>query len=99
MEALIVKSIVADLVSRPFPMSWTLSQAREQFAEMVSRAVTDGPQSLHLDGQEPVVVLSKAQFDQLTKLKSDDLKAALMALNLEGIELERNSSPTRDLES
>jgi hypothetical protein len=68
----------------------------DQFAEVVRCAVDDGPQTIDLVDRETVVVMSKTQFDQLGNFKGGNLKDALMALNLEGVDLRRDSTSPRD---
>ncbi|WP_309604639.1 type II toxin-antitoxin system Phd/YefM family antitoxin [Phenylobacterium sp.] len=81
-------------------MTWTLAKARDQFSEVVRRAVDQGPQTVSVRGKETAVVLSKAQFDAMTPtVQSRDFKAFLLSVpSLEGIDLTRDQTPSRDVE-
>lgn len=81
-------------------MTWTLAKARDQFSEVVRRAVDQGPQTVSVRGKETAVVLSKAQFDAMKPaVKSQDFKAFLLSIpSLEGIDLTRDQTPSRDVE-
>ena len=81
-------------------MTWTLAKARDQFSEVVRRAVDQGPQTVSVRGKETAVVLSKAQFDAMTPtVQSRDFKAFLLSIpSLEGIDLTRDQTPSRDVE-
>ena len=43
-------------------MAWQLQQAKQQFSEVVRRALEDGPQVVTRHGREAVVVVSAAEF-------------------------------------
>jgi prevent-host-death family protein len=43
-------------------MAWQLQQAKQQFSELVRRALEDGPQVVTRHGREAVVVVSAAEF-------------------------------------
>ena len=80
-------------------MSWTLAQAKDQLSEVVRRAVDDGPQTISVRGRETAVVLSKAQFEQLRATDAPaSLKDLLLAMDLDGVDLTRDQTPTRDLD-
>lgn len=80
-------------------MSWTLAQAKDQLSEVVRRAIDDGPQTISVRGRETAVLLSKMQFEQLLSPDAPaNLKDLLLAMNLDGVDLSRDPTPTRDLE-
>jgi prevent-host-death family protein len=80
-------------------MSWTLAQAKDQLSEVVRRAVDDGPQTISVRGRETAVVLSKSQFEQLRDPQAPtSLKDLLLAMDLDGVDLSRDPTPTRDLD-
>lgn len=80
-------------------MSWTLARAKDQLSEVVRRALDDGPQTISVRGKETAVVLSKADFDELRQSDvGETLKDLLSGLDLEGLDLERDSSPARELD-
>lgn len=43
-------------------MAWTLAQAREQLAEIVERARTEGPQVVEIDGEPRGVIVTPEQW-------------------------------------
>ncbi len=80
-------------------MSWTLAQAKDQLSEVVRRAVDDGPQTISVRGRETAVLLSKIQFEQLLSPDAPaSLKDLLLAMNLDGVDLTRDQTHTRDLD-
>ena len=80
-------------------MSWTLARAKDQLSEVVRRALDDGPQTISVRGRETAVVLSKADFDQLRDSDGGgDLKDLLAGFDLEGLDLERDPNPARDID-
>lgn len=80
-------------------MSWTLAQAKDQLSEVVRRAIDDGPQTISVRGRETAVLLSKLQFEQLLAPDAPaSLKELLLGMNLDGVDLDRDQTPTRDLD-
>jgi antitoxin Phd len=80
-------------------MTWSAAQAKNQFAEVLRRAAEQGPQTISVRGRETAVVLSKADYEQLNHPdRPKTFKEALMQLNLDGVDLTRDPTPTRDLE-
>lgn len=80
-------------------MSWTLAQAKDQLSEVVRRAINDGPQTISVRGRETAVLLSKLQFEQLLAPDAPaSLKELLLGMNLDGVDLDRDQTPTRDLD-
>jgi prevent-host-death family protein len=45
--------------------SWTLSEAKNKFSEVVDRALREGPQEVSVATKEPVVVISRKELDKL----------------------------------
>ena len=45
--------------------TWTLSEAKNKFSQVVEEALRDGPQEVSVATKEPVVVISKRQLDKL----------------------------------
>ena len=43
-------------------MAWQLQQAKQQFSEVVRRALADGPQVVTRHGRQAVVVVSAVEF-------------------------------------
>ena len=78
-------------------MTWKLADAKNRFSEVVRKALTEGPQRVTRRG-DAVVVLSEAEFQRLTGDRPgfrDYLLAA--GPSLEGLDLTRDRSPSRDV--
>lgn len=80
-------------------MEWQLAEAKNKFSEVVTRALNEGPQRVHRRGQT-VVILAEDEYDRLTgaKDKPDFIEYLLSAPSFEGVDLERDRSPMRDVE-
>jgi prevent-host-death family protein len=77
---------------------WQVAEAKNKFSELITRALTEGPQRVRRRG-ETVVVLSEADYERLAA--RDDLTIADFILNgpsLEGLEFERDRSPGREMD-
>lgn len=80
-------------------MNWTLARAKDQLSEVVRRAIDDGPQTISVRGEDTAVILSKADFEQLQAPNAPStLKALLESMNWDGVDLERDETPARDIE-
>lgn len=79
------------------PVSWTLTDAKDNLSELVERAAMDGPQTIAVDGRDTAVVLSlNPHRDRASK---PTFKALLKALPpLDGVDLSRDPRPSRDIE-
>ena len=74
-----------------------MADAKNRFSELVNRALTEGPQ-LVLRRHDTVVVMDGRQYEKLTG-KRRDFKKFLTGPgpSLEGIDLTRDRSATRDV--
>ena len=79
-------------------MTWRLAEAKNRFSELVSRALTEGPQRV-LRRNDAVIVLAQRDYEKLTG-EVLDFKEFLMrgGPTLDGIELTRDQSAMRDVE-
>jgi prevent-host-death family protein len=77
---------------------WQLQEAKNRFSEVVNKALTEGPQTVTRHGEEIVVILSKAEYNQLKKSQLN-LVEFFRQSPLVGIELdlERDTSLPRDI--
>lgn len=48
-------------------MTWTLAKAKDRFSELVRLARSEGPQTVTVRGEEPVVVLTLSEFERLKR--------------------------------
>jgi prevent-host-death family protein len=85
--------------SQDRPMTWTLAQAKNQFSEVVRRARAQGPQTISVRGRDEVVLVAREEWDELVHAgKPLSFKDWLRTLDLEGVDLERDKTPPRDLD-
>ncbi len=92
-------------------MTWALAQAKDNFSEVVNRALREGPQYVTRHGKDCVVVLSREAFDRLetgTDRSAEgnrpvreykDFKDWLFnaPVDLSELDLTRDRSPMRDV--
>lgn len=77
-------------------MEWQLQQAKQQFSEVVRRALEDGPQVVTRHGREAVVVVSAAEFRTRRRSPAKDFKQFLRsAPDLGRLRLARDRRRTR----
>jgi prevent-host-death family protein len=79
--------------------SWTVTAAKAHFAQVIARALTDGPQNITRRGRAAGVVVSAEEWERKTKRKgtlADFLAAS--PLRGSGLDLARERSEPRDLE-
>jgi antitoxin Phd len=46
---------------------WQLQEAKNRFSEVINKALKEGPQMVTRHGEEVVVILSKSEYNRLTK--------------------------------
>ncbi len=78
-------------------MTWNVAEAKERLSEVVDRALIEGPQTI-TRGKDAVVVVSAAMYAELTGWKMDFKQYLKSGPSLEGVDLERDKSPMRDVE-
>ena len=77
-------------------MEWQLQQAKQQFSEVVRRALEGGPQVVTRHGREAVVVVSAAEFKTPRRAPAKDFKQFLRsAPDLGHLRLARDRRRTR----
>jgi antitoxin Phd len=78
-------------------MEWRLADAKNRFSELVNRALAEGPQRV-LRRDDAVIVVSQRDYEKLVG-KRPDFKEFLLRKtpSLEGLDLERDRSPMRDV--
>lgn len=75
---------------------WNLADAKNRFSELVTRALTQGPQRVRRR-KDSVVVVAAEEFERLAGQRPR-LKDYLTAgESFEGLNLERDQSPGRDV--
>ena len=76
-------------------MAWRLADAKNRFSELVTRALTEGPQLVRRRN-DAVVVVSCRDYEKLTG-KKPSFKQFLLGNgpSLQGVDLTRDRSPMR----
>jgi len=78
-------------------MTWNLAEAKNRLSEVVNLALTEGPQTI-TRRNDTVVVLSAAEYAQLTGKRPGFKEYLARGESFEGLELSRDRSPGRDVE-
>jgi len=77
-------------------MKWQLAEAKNRLSEVVNRALEEGPQRITRRG-DVVVVISESDYERAVG-KKPKFYEYLSSANLEGLQLERDSSSLRDID-
>jgi len=75
-------------------MEWKLADAKNRFSELVTQALTKGPQRVHRRDQV-VVVLAEGEYERLTGGRPSFKEYLMGVPDLSGLDLERDDSPMR----
>lgn len=80
-------------------MVWQLAEAKNTFSEVFTRALSEGPQFVTRRNEE-VVILARDEYERLTgeKNKPDFIEFLMSGPGFEGVDLERDRSPMREVE-
>jgi antitoxin Phd len=79
-------------------MEWKLAEAKNRFSELVNKALLEGPQMVSRR-EDRVVVISEDEYQNLTGKKRNFIEFLLEGnLNLDGVNLERDKSPSRKID-
>ena len=80
-------------------MQWPLAEAKQKLSEIIERAVIGKPQFISKRGIETAVVLSAEHYRKLSAEEINDFKTCLLSgPPLDGIELQRDMSPPRQID-
>ena len=79
-------------------MNWQLAEAKNRFSEVVDKTTTEGPQTITRRGENVAVVLSFAEFQRLTQAQPSLYDYLQSGPSFEGLDLERDQSPPREIE-
>ena len=77
-------------------MSWQLAEAKNKLSEVMTRALTEGPQRINRRGQV-VIVLSEAEYQRLTGERETLTAYLLSGPDLSDLDLTRDPSPMREV--
>jgi antitoxin Phd len=78
-------------------MEWQLADAKNKFSELVSRALTEGPQRV-TRRNEAVVLVAEAEYERLTGKRPGFIDFLLNGPDLSGLDLTRDRSPMREVD-
>ena len=78
-------------------MDWNLADAKNRFSEVVNLALTEGPQKIRRR-KDTVIVISAAEYERLAGKRMSFVEYLMSGPSLEGLDLERDQSPMRDVE-
>jgi prevent-host-death family protein len=84
-------------VNKEFDMVWQLAEAKNKFSEVFTKTVEEGPQFVTRRDQE-IVLITKEEYLRLTGEKPNFIEHLLNGPSLEGLDLERDKRPLRDIE-
>ena len=77
-------------------MDWTLADAKNRFSELVTLALTKGPQRVRRR-REAVVVVAAEEYERLVGKRPSFKEYLRSGPSLEGVDLTRDASPPRDV--
>lgn len=77
--------------------TWQLAEAKNRLSEVINRALKEGPQRITRRG-DAVVVLSEEEYQLVTGKKQSLTEYLCSGPSLEGLDLQRDRSPMRDIE-
>ena len=86
----------ADGVAVPMPR-WNLEDAKARLSEVVREAKAHGPQVVTQRGHDAVVIMAADEFKALTG-STPSFVAFMASLDLDGLNLERDADPGRELD-
>ena len=75
---------------------WKLADAKNRFSELVNLALTQGPQTVHRRGDQ-VIVISAKEYARLKGKRARFKDHLFQGPSFDGLDLERDTSPSRDI--
>lgn len=78
-------------------MTWNLADAKNRLSEVVNLALSEGPQTI-TRRKDAVVVISAEKFAELTGQRQSFKDFLMSGPSFDGLDLERDQSPMRDVE-
>lgn len=78
-------------------MDWKLAEAKNKLSEVVRRALEEGPQRV-MRRKDAVMIISENDFRRLTGERKSFRDFLFDAPALDGLDLERDRSPMRDVD-
>ena len=78
-------------------MDWLLAEAKNRLSEVVTLALTKGPQKVKRRNQA-VIILSEEEYKRLTGARMSFKDYLMEGPSFEGLDLTRDTSPSRDFD-
>lgn len=78
-------------------MTWNLADAKNKLSEVVNLALTQGPQTI-TRRKDVVVVISAEEYAELTGRRQSFKDFLMSGPSLEGLDLDRDKTPMRNVE-
>ncbi|MDG3008332.1 type II toxin-antitoxin system prevent-host-death family antitoxin [Paludisphaera mucosa] len=78
-------------------MTWNLADAKNRLSEVVNLALSEGPQTI-TRRKDAVVVISAEKYAELTGQRQSFKEFLMGGPSFDGLDLERDRSPMRDVE-
>lgn len=80
-------------------MEWQLADAKNKFSEVMTRAITEGPQRVRRR-QDVIFIISETDYNKIKGKNPISFKEFLLNsdVSLEGLDLSRDRSTMRDIE-
>lgn len=78
-------------------MEWLLADAKNRLSEVVTMALTTGPQKIRRRNQA-VIILSEGEYQRLTGERPSFKNYLMEGPSLEDLDLSRDKSPNREIE-
>lgn len=77
-------------------MTWNLADAKNRLSEVLNLALTEGPQTI-TRRKDAVVVISVEKYEELIGRRQSFKDFLMNGPSFEGLSLERDRSPMRDV--
>jgi hypothetical protein len=78
-------------------MDWLLAEAKNRLSEVVTLALTKGPQKIKRRNQA-VILLSEVDYERLAGKRTSFKEYLMAGPSFEGVDLTRDTSPSRDID-
>lgn len=78
-------------------MTWKLAEAKNRLSEIVNLALSEGPQTI-TRRNDAVVVMSAEKYAEMSGKRLSFKEFLMSGPSFEGLDLERDRSPGRDVE-
>lgn len=78
-------------------MDWNLSEAKNRLSEVLDRAGHEGPQRIQRR-KETFLVIPEAEYEKLTGKRPSFKEWLLNGPSLDGVDIERDRSPMREVD-